>query len=209
MIIAIDPGPTHSAIVWYENRKIERADAEVENHDLTRRLRDFRALAVSDNSDNNLLLAIECIQHYGSGMPVGAEVFRTCFWIGRFIEAEAWRGRYVLITRPTIKAHLCGTATAKDPNVRQALIDKWGGDSVAIGGVKCPLCHGKGWRGYDHTPCPEWKFPPGPLYGIATHSWAALAVAVTAAEVRGCGFTLEDEQAKGGYAVKVTIEQKE
>lgn len=98
-------------------------------------------------------LAIEMIASYG--MPVGAEVFETCVWIGRFI--EAWAGPYTLVYRREVKMFLCGNNTAKDGNIRQALIDRYGGKKKAIGK----------------------KASPGPLYGISADVWSALAVAVT------------------------------
>jgi len=58
-----------------------------------------------------------------------------------------------------VKLHLCGSARAKDTNIRQALIDRYGG-SAAIGK----------------------KAAPGPLYGVSKDVWSALAVAVTAAD---------------------------
>ena len=98
-------------------------------------------------------LAIEMIASYG--MPVGKEVFETCVWIGRF--QEAWPE--LRTTRPVyrrdVKLHLCGSPRAKDANIRQALLDKLG-----------PL---------------GTKAAPGPLYGVKSHAWAAVAVAVTAA----------------------------
>ncbi len=60
--------------------------------------------------------------------------------------------------RREVKLHLCGTARAKDNNIRAALLDRFGGSrSVAVGTAK----------------------HPGPLYGIRSHEWAALALAVT------------------------------
>lgn len=99
-------------------------------------------------------LAIEMIASYG--MAVGSEVFDTCIWIGRFI--QAWNGPYTQVFRKDVKMHLCGQTKAKDANVRQALIDRFGpGKDKAIGTKK----------------------NPGPLYGISGDIWAALAVAVT------------------------------
>ncbi len=65
-----------------------------------------------------------------------------------------------LLKRFDVKLHLCGNARAKDTNIRQALIDRFGGiegKSKAVGTKKAP----------------------GPLYGCKSHMWAALAVAVT------------------------------
>ena len=96
--------------------------------------------------------AIEMIASYG--MAVGASTFETCVWIGRFIEVS--RVDVELIFRKDIKLFLCGTMRAKDANIRQALIDKIGPQGT--------------------------KAQPGPTYGIKSHSWAALAVAVFAAQ---------------------------
>lgn len=105
-------------------------------------------------------LAIEMIASYG--MAVGREVFETCVWIGRF--KQAWRDpdAVELVYRKTVKIHLCGTTKAKDPNVRQALLDMF----PSTGGGKTPQVGTKG--------------APGPLFGVSSHAWSALAVAVTA-----------------------------
>lgn len=108
------------------------------------------------------VLAIEMVASYG--MPVGREVFETVVWIGRF--QQAWRDPDAVkrITRLEVKSHLCHSAKAKDANIRQALIDKFG--------------------------APGTKAAPGRLYGVKSHAWAALAVAVTAAEREPEGFAL-------------------
>jgi len=98
-------------------------------------------------------LAIEMIASYG--MAVGREVFETCVWIGRFIEAWHSPDDVRLIYRKDVKMYLCGTPRAKDANIRQALIDLLGPQGT--------------------------KKQPGPTYGVKSHAWAALAVAVTAA----------------------------
>ena len=79
-------------------------------------------------------LAIEMVASYG--MAVGADVFETVFWIGRF--ADRWetgprlvsdipaRRPAMLVYRRDVKLHLCGQANAKDANVRQVLIDRYG-----------------------------------------------------------------------------------
>ena len=98
-------------------------------------------------------LAIEMVASYG--MPVGREVFETVRWIGRFQQAWHSPEEVRLIYRRDVKLYLCGSMKAKDANVRQALIDKLG----PVGTKKSP----------------------GPLYGVKSHAWSALAVAVTAA----------------------------
>jgi hypothetical protein len=152
-IVAIDPGPQESAIVRYDEGKIVQA-MKLPN-DLV--LGYLRTNAIEENN----ALAIEMIASYG--MAVGAEVFETVLWIGRY--AEAWDSRAnvpaSLVYRLNVKMHLCHDSRAKDPNIRQALIDRFGpGKEKAIGS----------------------KRSPGPLYGVAGDVWSALAVAVTFAD---------------------------
>ena len=146
VVLSIDPGPARSAWLVLGPRGGARAFATWPNEQLLRALRGRQF--TEDLTD----VVIEKVE--GFGMPVGAEVFETVFWSGRFAEA-ADPLPITRIGRKAIKIHLCGTARAKDPNVRQALIDRYGG-SAAIGR----------------------KAQPGPLYGMAGDAWSALAVAV-------------------------------
>jgi hypothetical protein len=90
-------------------------------------------------------------------MPVGKEVFDTAKVIGVFRAARQDYGSWLEIDRRTIKLTLCGNARAKDSNIRQRLIDLYG----PVGTKK----------------------NPGPLYGVKSHLWSALAVAVVASEI--------------------------
>lgn len=142
-ILGIDPGPTDTAWVLWNGGEIE-GHGKVRNEEITRAF--FLDAAVD-------LVAIEMIASYG--MSVGAEVFETCVWIGRFMERA--RGAPVRrVFRMAVKMHLCHSSRAKDSNIRQALIDKLG--------------------------APGKKSAPGPTFGISGDCWAALGVAITAAE---------------------------
>ena len=147
MILAIDPGNEQSAFV--------RFDWQCGVPVAFNKLPNEQALVLFEEQYRQCPdeLVIEMIASYG--MPVGREVFETCVWIGRFV--QAWRGRASLVYRRDVKLHLCGQARAKDGNIRQALIDRYGGKDKAIGK----------------------KASPGPLYGISADVWSALAVAVT------------------------------
>ena len=156
-VLAIDPGPERSGWLLYDAKT-----GRIESAQIT----DNGPLALYlENVEGVDWLAYEMVACYG--MPVGAEVFDTCVWIGRFIQAwadgpNAYKP-HVLLSRKEIKLHLCQSARAKDSNIRQALIDRFGpGKAKAIG----------------------LKKTPGPLYGLKSHLWAALAVAVTAADQR-------------------------
>lgn len=153
-IFAIDPGPADSAFVRLDSNGQPFQSGKVDNEQM---LYLVRKIAGTPGEH----LAVEMIASYG--MPVGAEVFETCVWTGRFV--EAWRGSHSLVFRRDVKLHLCGQARAKDGNVRQALLDRWGGQSKAKGT----------------------KRAPGPLYGLKADVWQALALAVTVRETRASG----------------------
>jgi hypothetical protein len=142
-IFAIDPGTEESGWVVFLNGKVMDSGV-LKNEDLLSRV------AILPWPD---VLAIEMIASYG--MAVGKEVFATCVWIGRFMQASRNPDAVRLVFRKDVKMHLCGTPRAKDPNIRQALIDMLG--------------------------APGTKKEPGGTYGIKSHAWAALGVAVTTA----------------------------
>lgn len=96
-------------------------------------------------------VVVEWIQ--AMGMTVGKETFDTCRFVGRLEEIAYERGQHFhLITRGAVKMKLCGSMRAKDPNIRRALLDLFG----EVGTKK----------------------KPGPLYGVSSHAWQALACAV-------------------------------
>ncbi len=151
IIFAIDPGPKQSAWVNYQDGR-PKAFGITENMALREWMNDPDTRKTLGSPD--AVTVIEMIASYG--MAVGAEVFETCVWIGRFIEASPTN--HALMYRGDVKLHLCRSTRAKDSNVRQALIDRFGpGREAAMGTKK----------------------NPGPLYGISKDVWSALAVAVT------------------------------
>ena len=139
-ILALDPGTTETGFVRLDDGLVTHAGVERNGIVLA-----SLAMACDD------VLAIEMIASYG--MSVGREVFETCVWIGRF--QQAWRDPEAvrLVFRKDVKMLLCGSLRAKDPNIRQALIDLIGPQGT--------------------------KKKPGPTYGVHSHAWAALGVAVT------------------------------
>ena len=68
---------------------------------------------------------IEMVASYG--MAVGATVFETCVAIGQFKEIAMKQNIPVeFIYRKDEKMNLCHSMKAKDSNIRQALIDRFG-----------------------------------------------------------------------------------
>lgn len=151
--MAIDPGNTQSGYVFLRDGK-PLMHGIVANKELLRGIDQFfRA-----DPDNEKRVACEIM--YPRGMPMSGESMETLIWSGRFIErcADGWNKTVQRVNRHHVKLHLCGSAAAKDGNVRQAIIDRFGGKEFAIGR----------------------KAQKGPLYGVSSHVWAALAVGLYA-----------------------------
>ena len=150
-IIAIDPGTTKSGIVILNGHDI-MDKMIIQNEELVHLL--------SKTYPGDTVMVYEMIGSYG--MAVGASVFETCVWIGRFIQAfHARTGVSHKLYRRDVKHYLCNSSKATDANVRRALLDKY----PATGGGK--------------TPQVGTKNQPGPLYGISADMWAALGLGIT------------------------------
>jgi hypothetical protein len=145
LILAIDPGNEMSAYVVLDDNLKPIEFQKIANPILKQHL---KVMIRKYNIQN---FAIEMIASYG--MAVGKEVFDTCVWIGRFRETIGPEEEVKYIYRKDEKINLCGTMKAKDSNIRQALIDRFG-----IVGV---------------------KKSPGWFYGVSKDVWAAIAVGVT------------------------------
>lgn len=143
-ILAIDPGPAQSAFVVWDGKILGYSGIQPNEQ-----IRTMLAMCAT-NSYN--VVAIEMVACYG--MAVGREVFETCLWIGRFMERSPVEPR--LVYRRDVKMHHCQSARAKDGNIRQALIDKYGP--------------------------PGTKKEPGGTYGLKSHLWAAFAIAALISE---------------------------
>jgi hypothetical protein len=152
ILLAVDPGSEKSGWVTFDGAPVAFG---IEDNGVL--ISDMRWTRVGVNTDSHLYdadwLVVEMIE--SRGMPVGKTTHETTFWAGRFVEAfhKHWSRLY----RREVKMHLCGSTRAKDGNIRQVLIDRWGGKEKAIGR----------------------KASPGPLYGIKADIWQALALAVT------------------------------
>lgn len=145
-IVSIDPGTSQSAVLMWDGKSILFSGI-MPNEGCIGKL----AQLSFDCPDAEMY--IEMIQSFG--MPAGREVFETCVFIGRLY--QLWLREHgiapTLIYRSEIKMHLCQSMRAKDANIRQALIDRFGP--------------------------PGTKKQQGVLYGVKSHLWSALAIAVT------------------------------
>ena len=167
IILGVDPGPTQSAWVVYHpgcNPGYMHTPPGRVYQNMIEPNEDFlRRLATNDFYAGHTHAVFERVESFG--MKVGVDGFETVFWTGRFFEACLKDGAAGCdrIGRKEIKLHLCQSPRAKDPNITQALVDKFAG----VGGMKAA----KGT-----------KQEPGPLHGFKKDIWSALAVAVTYAE---------------------------
>jgi hypothetical protein len=152
--LAIDPGPAQSGWALMSGADLLGCGVEP-NDDLLVRV-----------AGHIGPMAVEMIASYG--MAVGREVFETCVWIGRIVQASRSPEDVRLVYRSAVKVHLCRSTKAKDSNIRQAILDRY------------PRTGGGA------TPQVGTKARPGPLYGVSSHAWPAIGVALTAQEAPAC-----------------------
>ena len=155
-ILAIDPGNAESGwVIIDQDTRRPLEFGKTTNDELLDQLWN----SLHDDYDR---VVVEMVASYG--MAVGAEVFETCVWIGRFQEAARGRHEVEFVKRQPVKLHHCHTTKAKDSIIRQALVDRF-----AHGQPN----HGKGT-----------KAQPGWFYGFHADIWQAYALAVYAADTR-------------------------
>lgn len=115
-------------------------------------------------------VACERVQSYG---VAGASLLRTAEVYGRIEQAAAHAGvPHVGVYRREVLAALdvSGRGT-RDARVRQRLIEMHGGSRAVAVGTRAA---------------------PGPLYGVTSHAWQALAVAVVALDRMSRGRPAEE-----------------
>lgn len=153
IIRAIDPGTTQSAYVDWDGERIHSFGIVLNQ--------EVRELPTADID----VCVVEMVASYG--MPVGADVFETCVWIGRFLEHMfSVQVDYCKIYRRDVKMHLCGTNRAKDANITAAIVDRFDPNRE----------YGKYGKGT--------KPNPGMFFGFSKDVWAAFAVALTFYDTR-------------------------
>ena len=153
MILSIDPGNIESAYVVMEKDTYKPILFEkINNDELALKL----PLILKEHNID--VVVIEKIASYG--MAVGASVFDTCIWIGRFYEMSIpYVKKVEYIYRKDEKMNLCNSMKAKDSNIRQALIDRF---------AKFDFKNGKGGKGNQDF-----------FYGFSKDIWASYAVGCT------------------------------
>ena len=153
LVVGIDPGTFQSAITVYNTDEDNVYETKIIDND---------SVLLWLNSFvprfPNAVFGIEKIA--SNGMAVGDTIFETVWLSGRFQERIITINDTTTIhriTRNRIKNHICHSSRANDSNIRKALINRFGK--------------------------PGTKKKPGKTYGVSKDKWAALAVAVTCADV--------------------------
>jgi hypothetical protein len=151
IVVGMDPGSEMSACVAWD--AVQRRILQAEHTDNETLIERFRRM-----KPTSAVLVVEQIESFG--MAVGKTTFETVDWGGRF--REAWYPNIAhRLPRSAIKLHLCHSRRSTDSEIRQAIIDRFGGTKAAAFGT---------------------KKQPGPLYECTGHKMAALAVALTWAD---------------------------
>lgn len=151
LVLALDPGNTQTGWVSVEPDESEMGHMQVSgfgNADNTAIRHEMHRLRAYHKS---MLMLIEVPKP--RGQPTASEEMETLIEIGRFL--QMWSGPYSYVFRQPTKIHICGTSKATDANVRQALVDRFGGQTLAVGGKRCKKCGGKGVTG--RARCPSCK----------------------------------------------------
>lgn len=143
MILAIDVGTTETGYCLIEKETYKPLKfGKISNEELLK-------IVKEEKYDE---LVYEEFQSYG--MPIGISTITSITWNGRYIQSALDRGKKVnFVYRKEEKINLCGSMKAKDSNIRQALIDRFGNVGV--------------------------KANKGFFYGFKKDIWAAFAVGCT------------------------------
>ena len=205
--VAIDPGTSKSCWVvidellrpigyaWEENLDVLMRELIVTGEPGTALQHYWR---FGDEVDERVPLNLVIEDVTSMGRAVGKDVFETVKWAGRFDSSLSARW----ISRPAVKTWITGKASTKDAEVREGVINRYGGREKAIGGAKCAACNGHGSIGVPGTRkriayvderdgckvCDgAGHAARGVLYGfskagLGSHGWSALALALTAVE---------------------------
>lgn len=163
-VLAIDPGPEKSSwVLWCPaTERVQQGGDQVANGDLETLLSsrdECRTACLCDVAQ----LVIERPVVLG-GHGASAALLETAYWAGVF--TGAWPGDTDLLTYHRVRSHLTQCGSAKEAQVKQALISRF-----------APSGFGKEGKGTVKA--------PGPFHGVAGHMWSAVAVAVAWCDLRG------------------------
>lgn len=151
--LAIDPGPEdeHGVVYVHDGEVKWGVGTNLDAWGIIRRYCESYPIAP---------VIIEGLSNYGQA--IGDTTLRTAYTIGRLYElASNGKRDVVVIRRVDVRYAILGSAKGQDSIVKQSVLERFGGPSVAKKG--------------------------GPLHGLKGHNWSALALAVAYAEMLSRG----------------------
>ena len=159
-ILAIDPGPETCGVVVYctDERRVLVAEKAEPTESAVKRV---SQMATQGSAQ---LVACERVQSYGIS---GSSLLLTAETYGRISERAAFGGiQFAGLYRREVlrELDLLGARGNRDAAVRARMIEMHGGTQKAAVGRKAK---------------------PGPLYGVSSHAWQALGLAVAVASREG------------------------
>jgi len=154
IVIGIDPGEKKSALVVLQKREGKNWTITIKDIMPNTIVKKMVQACLQLSPGPGKYIVIEKMVNYNQ--KVGASVFSTVEWVGRFkecFELEPNCTEVISMPRKPAVGHLCDFGHDGDKEVREALIKRFGD--------------------------PGTKAKPGVLYEFSNHTWAALAIAVT------------------------------
>lgn len=153
IVLGVDPGTTHSGWVVLRAEPGESVTV-LESSKETDNFECLRLFGERLREHSGLHVAVETMTNYGQGF--GMSAIQACIWVGRFTQYFCDRGTPV-------------THLERQDHVYMTLLGvRRGGNNSAIRKALIAMV-GE----------PGTKKNPGPTYGLASHAWSALAIAVT------------------------------
>lgn len=154
-ILGIDPGSEKSGYVVWDGSRVQDCGTESNAHVLDNVIPAYSHLPCV------IELLVPYVMTTAGGHPyvpkqVGVTLLETGRLHDRYTRSRIDRQEPILITRTAVRSHLGANkrGKSKDSQVIKALTDRIGPKGT--------------------------KANPGPLYGIATHAWQALAAVIAA-----------------------------
>lgn len=122
MIFSVDPGSAQSAYVFFDPAKQRIIDMGIlPNDDMLKQIK--------IGTPRMTVFAIERVASFG--FSVGKEIFATCEWTGRFIQAAAHHPVTIFpIYRKQVVVAVTGKSTNGDKEVRAAMIARYGKENL-------------------------------------------------------------------------------
>lgn len=154
-LLACDPGNEQSAFVLFDSIKFVPVGKWLLPNDQCR-------ARMGDIDADHLVIELTplyTLKTTGGHAYTPNQLALTAFESGRF--AERWMmlsgNESTMFSRMDVKKHLLGRANGNDSQIRNAILDHYGGTRKSAVGIKAK---------------------PGPLYGFRADMYAALAVAI-------------------------------